>query len=137
MTFLRMQTICLHIPQIVEAIDAARNQTERDKHHQCGPEEFWLQQVIAEEYRCKDKDVLQPLQRTEQSNIMNHCCKDSVKFRFSEENANLFASLSVRNLSKSSEMPLYKRLEVSEGKSSTLTRLSLSPHAEVFRGITL
>ena len=34
-------------------------------------------------------------------------------------------------------MPLYKGLEVSEGKSSTLTRLSLSPHAEVFRGITL
>ena len=63
MTFLRMQTIRLHITQVVEAIDAARNQTERGKHHQCGPEEFWLQQVIAEENRRKDKHVLQPLQR--------------------------------------------------------------------------
>ena len=32
-------------------------------------------------------------------------CKDSAKFRFSEENTNKFAFLSVRNLSKSSEKP--------------------------------
>lgn len=35
------------------------------------------------------------------------------------------------------EMLLYKGLEVSEGRIFTLTLLSLSPHAEVFRGITL
>ena len=58
MTFLRMQTIRLHIPQIVEAIDAARNQTERGKYHQRGPKIFWLQQIIAEEDRRKDKHVL-------------------------------------------------------------------------------
>ena len=63
MTFLRMQTISLHISQIVETIDAARNQTERGKHHKGGPKEFWLQQIVAEENRRKDKHVLQPLQR--------------------------------------------------------------------------
>jgi hypothetical protein len=32
-------------------------------------------------------------------------CKDSAKFRVSEEKANIFALLSVRNLFKLSEMP--------------------------------
>jgi hypothetical protein len=53
-----MLTIRFHIPQIIEAIDAARNQTERGKHHKRGPKVFRLQQIIAEEDRCKDKHIL-------------------------------------------------------------------------------
>jgi hypothetical protein len=63
-TLLGMQTICLHISQIVKAVYATGDKTERGKRHKRGPKVFWLQQVVAEEYRCKDKDVLQPLQRT-------------------------------------------------------------------------
>ena len=79
MAFLRMLAICLHIPQIIETIDTARNKTERGKHHKRRPEEFRLQQIVAEEDRRKDKKVLQPLQRTEQSDVFYHRCKDTNK----------------------------------------------------------
>ena len=100
MTLLWMKTICLHIPQIIETVDTTRNKTERGEHHKCGPEEIWLQQVVAEENRRKDENILKPLQRTEKSNIFNHCCKDNANFRFSEEKTYYFAFLSMTDLSK-------------------------------------
>ena len=63
MAFLGMLAICLDIPQIVEAIDGTRNQTERCKHYERGPKVVGLQQIVAEEDRRKDEHVFEPLQR--------------------------------------------------------------------------
>jgi hypothetical protein len=53
-----MYPVCLDIPQIVEAIDGTGHHTERCEQHKRWNKILHLQQVIAEEYRCKDKDVL-------------------------------------------------------------------------------
>ena len=54
---------------------------------------FWLQQVIAEENRCKDKDILQPLQRTQKSDIINHLLNfNAAKIRLSERNSKFYLS---------------------------------------------
>ena len=63
MAFLGMLTISLDIPQIVEALDRTRNQTERCKHYERGPKVVELQQIVAEEDRRKDEHILEPLQR--------------------------------------------------------------------------
>ena len=74
-----MLTISLDIPQIIEAIDGARNQTERCKHYERGPKVIWLQQIIAEEDRRKDEYVFEPLQRPEQLNVVHYGGKDTNK----------------------------------------------------------
>jgi len=47
-----MQAVCLHIPQVVEAVDAARDEAERGEDDERGPQQFPLQQVVAEEDWC-------------------------------------------------------------------------------------
>ena len=67
-----MLAICLHVSQVVEAIDGARNQAERCEYNQRRPEEIWLQQFVAEEYRRKHEEVLEPLQRSKQLYVVYH-----------------------------------------------------------------
>ena len=76
-----MLTVCLHIPQVVEAIDGTGNQTKRRKYNQRRPKEFRLQQIIAEEDRRKNEEVFEPLQRPYQFYVMYH---SEAKVRISE-----------------------------------------------------
>ncbi len=74
-----MQSICLNVSEIIEAIDGARNQTERCKDYERGPKVIWLQQIVAEEDRRKDEYVFEPLQRPEQLNVVHYGDKDTNK----------------------------------------------------------
>jgi hypothetical protein len=64
-----MQTVCLHILQVVETIYRTGYQTERGKYDQRRPEEISFQKSAAEEDRGKNKDVFEPLQWSKQLNI--------------------------------------------------------------------
>lgn len=72
MAFLWMLTVCLDIMQIIEAVDAAGNKAERDEHDERRPKTIRIQQVVAEEDRCKNEGVLKPLQRSNQLNVLYH-----------------------------------------------------------------
>jgi hypothetical protein len=72
MTLFGMLTICLDIPQVVETVNRTRNQAKRCEHHQRGPKIIRLQQIVAEENRRKHKHIFEPLQGSEQLDIMNH-----------------------------------------------------------------
>lgn len=61
-TFLRVQTVCLHITQVVETVDGAGDETECQEDDQRRPKQLPLQQVAAEEDRRKHESVLEPLQ---------------------------------------------------------------------------
>ena len=72
LTFFGVQTIGLHIPQVVETVDGAGDEAERCEDHQCRPEKFGLQQIVAEEYGCKHERVLKPLQRAKKLDVVYH-----------------------------------------------------------------
>ena len=67
--FLRVQPICCRILDVIEAIDTAGNQAKRDKYNNRLHEHLSIQQVVAEENRCKDKEILYPLQGAEQIEV--------------------------------------------------------------------
>ncbi len=90
-----MLTIRLNIPQIVEAIDGTRNQTERREHYERGPKVVELQQIVAEEDRRKDEHVFEPLQRAKQLDVVKHVAKirlSEQKTKFPKKNFELFAN---------------------------------------------
>lgn len=60
-----MQPVSLDILKVIKAIDAARNQAERNKDNERRCQIIHLQQMIAEEDWRKNECVLEPLQRTE------------------------------------------------------------------------
>ena len=91
MDFFRMQSISLNVSEIIEAIDGARNHTERCKHHERGPKIVGLQQIVAEEDRRKDEYVFDPLQWPEQLNVVYHRCKDSANRAKCKINHDLFS----------------------------------------------
>jgi hypothetical protein len=62
MAFLGMQTVSLHILQVVETINRTRNQTKRGKHDQCRPEIIPFQQIATEKDGRKNEHVFEPLQ---------------------------------------------------------------------------
>jgi hypothetical protein len=67
-----VQTVSLGVAQVVEAVDGARDEAEGKEYDDRRPQIVPLQQVVAEEYRCKHESVLDPLQRSEQLDIRFH-----------------------------------------------------------------
>lgn len=71
-----MLSVCLDISQVVEAVDAAGDETKRHKYDSRRHEVFRLQQIVAEENRRKDEGIFKPLQRTEELDIVYHLVHD-------------------------------------------------------------